>query len=67
MVPDDHARPRGQMLCALYDFEAHARAEGHGVFEGARGGPLGEAGFSEQAEGEGGEDAVGGAEEEGPV
>ncbi len=67
VVPDQHARSRAQVLLARDDFEPDARRQGHGVVEGARDGPLADAVLADEAEGEGGEDAVGGAEDEGAV
>lgn len=67
VVSDQHARPRGEVFGALDDVESDPRGESHGVVEGAGGGPLGDAVAAEQAEEEGGEDAVGGAEDEGAV
>ena len=67
VVPDEHARSRAQVFRARDDFEADARGPGHGVVEGARDGPLADAVLADEAEGEGGEDAVGGAEEEAAV
>ena len=67
MVPDQHARPRIEVLFARDDFELDARRPGHGVLEGARDGPLADAVAADEAEEEGGEDPVGGAENEAAV
>ena len=67
VVPDEHARSRAQVFPARDDFKADARGPGHGVVEGAGDGPLADAVLADEAEGEGGEDAVGGAEEEAAV
>lgn len=67
MISNQHTRPRLQILLPLDDLKAYARGKRHSVFEGAGGGPLGDAVVTEGAEEEGGEDAVGGAEEEGAV
>ena len=67
MIPNQHTRPRLQILLPLDDLKAYARGKRHSVFEGAGGGPLGDAVVTEGAEEEGGEDAVGGAEDEGAV
>ena len=61
MVPDKHARSRAQVFLARDDFEVDARGPGHGVVEGARDGPLADAMLADEPQGEGGEDAVGGA------
>ena len=60
MIPNQHARTRGEVFFPGDDVEVDARREGHGVLEGARGRPLGNAVIVEEAEREGGEDAVGG-------
>ena len=52
------------MLLALDDFEAYAGGEGHCVFEGAGGGPLGYAVPADETKEEGGDDAVSSADEE---
>ena len=44
-----------------------ARGPRHGVVEGAGDGPLADAVLADETEGEGGEDAVGGAEDEAAV
>ena len=67
MIPDQDARSRIQVLFPLHNLKSDARREGHGEFESARGGPLRDAVFAHEAEDEGGEDAVDGAEDEGAV
>ncbi len=68
MVADnDHRSLSGEVFLALDDDEAHPRAVAHDEVEGAGSGPLAEAVFAYRAEGEGGVNAVGGAEEEGGV
>ena len=67
VVTDQHAGARAEVLAALDDVAGDAGCEGHGVVEGAGGGPLRDAVVAEEAEGEGGEDAVEGAEDEGAV
>ena len=67
MVPDQHARPRVQIFLALDDFEMYARRPGHGVVERSGDGPLADAMLADEAEGKGGEDAVGGANDEAAI
>ena len=67
MVPDQDARSCAEVLFPGDDFEADSGGPSHGVVEGAGDGPLGDAVGVEEAEEEGGEDAVGGAEEEAAV
>ena len=67
VVADEDGGARAQVRRAGEDLEPGAGEEGHGVLEGAGGGPLGGAVRGEDEEGEGGEDAVGGAEEDGEV
>lgn len=67
MVPDQHARSSVQIFLAGDDFEMDARGPRHGVVEGAGDGPLADAVLADETEGEGGEDAVGGAEDEAAV
>lgn len=67
VVPDQHARPRAQILLPCDDFKAYARRPAHGVVEGSGDGPLADAVLADEAEGEGGEDTVGGAEDEAAV
>ena len=61
MVPNKDRRPRGQVLVPANNLEADARAEAHGPFESLPRGPLGDAVVADEAEGDGGEDAVEGA------
>lgn len=51
------------MLLAGDDVEADAGGVAHGVFEGAGGGPLGDAVVADEAKDDRGEDAVEGAED----
>lgn len=67
MVPHKNRRTGIKVFPAGEDFETHADEEGHCVFEGAGGGPLGGVVGADEAEGEGGEDTVEGAEGEGEV
>lgn len=67
MVPNEDRRPRREMLLALDDFEAYAGGEGHCVLEGAGGGPLRYAMAADETEENGGDDAVGRADEEAGV
>lgn len=67
VVPNQHARSRVEVLLARDDVEADARGQGHGVAESARDGPLADAVLADEAQSEGGEDAVGGAEDEAAV
>ena len=64
MIPHQDTRPRVQILRPGNNLKSYAGEVAHRVFEGARGGPLADAVVAEQAEGQGGEHAVGGAEEE---
>lgn len=64
VADDDHGSLGGEVLLALDDDEADAGGVAHDEVEGAGDGPLGETVFAEQAEGDRGEDAVGGTEEE---
>ena len=61
MVTDQHHGTRGEVFAAGLYFETYAGGQGHAVVECARGGPLRDSMLPEQAEEEGGEDAVGGA------
>ena len=54
-------------MLPLDDFKPYARSPSHGVVEGSRDGPLADAVLAGEAEEEGGEDAVGGAEDEAAV
>ena len=63
VVPDQHARSRAEMVLARDDFEMYARRPGHGVVESSGDGPLADAVLADETEGEGGEDAVCGAED----
>ena len=67
VVPDQDAGSCAEVLASGDDFEADARGPEHGVVEGAGDGPLADAVGAGEAEEEGGEDAVGGAEEEAAV
>ena len=67
VVPNQHARPRSQILLPRDDFEVDARRPAHGVVEGSGDGPLADAVLADETEGEGGEDAVGGTEDEAAV
>lgn len=67
MVPDKHRGTGLKVFLAGEDLEADADEEGHGVFEGAGGGPLGGVVGAHETEGEGGQDTVEGAEGEGEV
>ena len=67
VVPDQHTRSRAQVLPARDNFEMDAREQRHGVVEGSRDGPLADSVLADKTEGEGGEDAVGGAEDEAAV
>ena len=67
VVPDQHARSRVEVLPARDDFEMDPRRPGHGVVEGAGDRPLADAVLADETEGEGGEDAVCGAEDEAAV
>ena len=67
VVPDQHARPRVEVFLARDDFKVHARRPGHGVVEGSGDGPLADAVLADEAEGEGCEDTIGGAEDEAAV
>ena len=67
VVPDQDTRSRVQILAAFDDLEAHARHPGHGEVEGAGYGPLGNSVLADEAEGEGDDDTVGGAEDEAAV
>lgn len=67
VVPYQHTRSRGQIFLAGDDFEVYARGPGHGVVESSGDGPLADAVLAEETEGQGGEDAVGGAEEQAAV
>lgn len=67
VVPYQHAGSRGQVFLAGDDFEMDARGPGHGVVESAGDDPLADAVFADETEGQGGKDAVGGAEEEAAV
>ena len=67
MVPYQHAGSRGQVFLPRDDFETYARSPSHGVLEGSGDGPLADAVFAEEAEGQGGEDAVGSAEDQAAV
>ena len=55
------------MFPAGNNVKVDARRPGHGVVEGAGDGPLADAVLADEAEDEGGEDAVGGAEDEAAV
>lgn len=66
MVADHHGGPHAiQILSAGDDFEADVRGVAHAPFEGAGGGVLGEVFVAREAEEDGGEGAVDGAEGEG--
>lgn len=67
VVSDQHARPRAQILPPRNDFETDARRPAHGVVERSGNGPLADAVHADEAEGEGGEDAVGGAEDKASI
>lgn len=67
MVAHKNRWPGIEVFLPGEDFKAHADEKGHCVFECSRGGPLGGVLVVDDAEGEGGEDAVEGAEGEGQV
>ena len=67
VADDDHRSLAGQVLLAVDDDEADAGGVAHDEVKGTGGGPLGESVLADEAEGYGGEDAVGGADEEGGV
>lgn len=63
VVGDEDGRAGGEVLAAG-NVEVHARRQAHDPFEAAARGPLRDAAVAEEAQDEGGEHAVGGAEEE---
>ena len=67
VISDEHAGSRVEELLPRDDFEIYACRPGHGVLEGSRDGPLADAVLADEAQGEGGEDAVCGAEDEAAV
>ena len=67
VVPYQHARSRVEIFLAVDDFEMYARCQGHGVVESSGGGPLADSVPAEEAQDEGGEDAVCSAENEAAV
>lgn len=67
VVGDEDGGAGGEVGGAVEDGEGDAGGEAHGVVEGAGGGVLRDAVVAGEAEGERGEDAVGGAEDEGEV
>ena len=67
VVPDQHARSRAQILLPRDDLKVYARRPRHGVVECSRDGPLADAVLADETEGEGGDDAVGGAEDKAAV
>ena len=67
VVPDQHARPRAQVLAPGDDLEVDAGGERHGVVEGSGDGPLADPVSVDEPQGEGGEDAVGGTQDEAAV
>lgn len=67
VADDDHGAIGGEIFFALDDDKADTRSVTHNEVEGAGDGVLGEAVLADDAKGEGGEDAIGGAEEEGGV
>ena len=64
MVADEDGGARLEVLLAADDLEADACSEAHGPLEGPSGGPLRDAVVADEAEGDGGEDAVEGADDE---
>lgn len=64
MISNDNAGPRGEVLLALDDLKRNARGQAHAVFEGASGEILRQTVAPDEAESEGDENAVGGADEE---
>ena len=67
MVPNQHARSRTQVLLPGHDLEMDARGPSHGVVKGSGYGPLADAVLADEAQGEGGEDTIGSAEDEAAV
>lgn len=67
VVPDEDGGAGAQVLLALDDLELHAGRVPHHPLEAARRGPLRHAAVPGEAEDDGGDDAVGRAEEEGAV
>ena len=68
MIPDEDCRTHGvQVLLPRDDLEAYVCCVAHAPFEGAGCGVLGQAVEAYTAEGDGGEDAIEGAEDEGAV
>lgn len=67
MVGDDDRGAGVEVFCALDDVEFDAGGDAHAKLKGARGEVLREAVFADEAEDDGGEGAVDGAEDEGDV
>ena len=67
VVSDEDAGSCVEEFLPRDDVEMYACHPGHGVLKGSRDGPLADAVFADEAQGEGGEDAVGGAEDEAAV
>lgn len=67
VVGDEDGGPGPQVLLALDDVEAHAGRVAHHPLEAARRGPLRDAAVADEAEDDGGDDAVGRAEDQGAV
>ena len=67
MVADDDAGASVQVLPARDDVEFHAGGEAHAELEGAGGQVLGEAVLADEAEEDGGDGAIGSADEKGEV
>ena len=66
MVPHHDTRPDGpQPRTGILNPKPHTGEEPHAPFESPGGSPLAEAAVADEVEGQGGEGAVGGAEEEG--
>ena len=67
VIPDDHAGSRVEVILSRDNVKMDACRPGHGVLKGSRDGPLADAVLADEAQSEGGDDAVGGTEDEAAV